>query len=272
MDDAPRHREYRSARASEKGALRLRLGVGLLALAAGAVAWVWDLTRDETPVAVPVATGALCAATLVFTFVFANRVLASATISDEHGLTAQGVFRTRSTPWPDVHDIRVEDVTTAAETNPRRGIVLYDAAGGRYALPYLDDITLTSDDLDRETAFLHGEWLRYRGEGWEPRRAAVDEAASRAVRRKELGQHWLILFYTAPLALIVGMLILAGALAAGVYSPIGEPQRHPVVEALFHPVTLLAGLPAVYVVGYLLLLLRKARAGKNADTATRGGT
>lgn len=264
MDDPPCRREYRSARVSEKNAIRLKLGVGLLAPAAGAAALVWDMATDEeAPVAVPIATGALCAAVLVFAFVVVDRALAAATISDEHGLTVQGMFRTRSTAWPDVHGIEVEDVSTAVETSSRRGVVLYDAVGGRYVLPYLDDTTLTLADLDGEAAFLRGVWLRRRGEGWEPRHDVVAGAASRTVSRDELVQRWLMLLLTAPLVFFAGLVIMLGALIAGVYAPIGAPELHPVVEALLHPAALLGGLPAVYVVGYVLLLRRTGQAGKN---------
>ncbi|AXK34119.1 hypothetical protein DVA86_17105 [Streptomyces armeniacus] len=219
---------------------------GLVPLAAAAFGLVYDMSTDDVPVAVPVATGAFFAALLGFVAFLIARAPTAVTLCDEQGLTARSVFRTRTTAWRDVQGIEVDEPPSgqiAAEGTPRRFAVVYDAAGERYTLPQLDD-RRCQGGLDHEVADLRRVWQRYRGADWAP----VPEVQDRIAHRRQVNARvslWLIIFVTAILAFVLGLALCMGLLVAGVYPQIGDPDPGFFVGTLLHPAALMGGLPAV---------------------------
>lgn len=242
-DPAQQGDEYRFVGSSFGGWAVLPAALAPLAGAAGLVAEM--ALDDEVPTAVPIATGTFFAALFAFLGVLLHRARRTDTVCNEHGLTLRTSFRTHVAAWPDVQGIEIEkpkgsDLGT--DDSPQRSAVLYDAAGGRYAMPHLDD--RTRGNLVHDVAVLRGLWLERRGADWTPVPAIQDqiEHGRLLTRRMSL---WAIGFFTAVGSFWAGLAIMLTVLASGAYPQIGDPEPGFVIGTLLHPVALMAGLPAV---------------------------
>ncbi|MFI9815611.1 hypothetical protein [Saccharothrix variisporea] len=163
----PYRREYRNS-----GGEWLWVGVAA-PLVGGAALVVRLVLDDEVPGAVPFAVGTALALLVVLVVRLA---VATATISDQSGLTIRGAFRRHTTAWSAVQGIEIEvNPGAGARGAPNRIVVLYDATGRRRFLPHLND--RSTADLDGEVAALREVWALCRGEDWVPVPVAVEKIA-----------------------------------------------------------------------------------------------
>ncbi len=219
---------------------------------AGAAGLTYEMATDgEVPIAVPIAVGAVFAAVFVLLLLLIH---ATATISDERHLTIRGVFRRRATPWPDVQAIEIE-TNPHRDSNdaPRRIAVLYDAAGGRFTLPHLND--RGRPDFTRDVAALREMWMLRRGADWAPVPAAAVRIAEARSPSKPPAHPVTIAAIAAVLAFWAGFVVEAIALAMGVYDYNADQGW---VETVLHPVAWLVGLPVVaFVVTFATVVARR---------------
>lgn len=196
---------------------------------AGAAALIYGMAADEVPVAVPIAVGAVFAAMFV---VLVLSIHATATISDERHLTIRRVFRRHVTSWPDVQAIEIEaNPNRGSEEAPRRIAVLYDAVGGRYTLPHLNE--RSRPDFVRDVEALREVWMLRRGDDWVPVPAAAAAARMAEARRQRPVHPVLSAALVALFAFWVGWLIDAvGVMVLGVFD-FGDYGG---VMVLLHPV------------------------------------
>lgn len=241
-------REYRFA--GSKGWVWTAMAAPL----AGAVGLTFEMASDDgVPIAVSIAVGAAFTAMFVLLFL---AIHATATISDERHLTIRGVFRSRRTPWPEVQAIETElNPQRGSDVAPRHLAVLYDAAGGRFTLPHLND--RSRPDFTRDVEALREVWMLRRGKDWAPVPAAAVRIAE---ARRPSPSHARPITIAALVALLVfwvGFVVEAIALMTGVHA---YDADHGWIETVLHPVAWLVGLPVVTFVITLATVTARRRA------------
>ncbi|NGO13126.1 formate/nitrite transporter family protein [Streptomyces sp. HC44] len=187
---------------------------------------VYGMAADGIPAAVTIAVGAAFAVGFVLLVLLIH---ATATISDERHLTIRGMFRRRRTPWPEVQAIEIE-ANGGSEEAPRWIAVLYDAAGGRYRLPHLNE--RSRQDFARDVEELREVWMLRRGGDWVPVPAAL-------ARMTEVKRHHpvAIAVWVAFMAFWVGWLIDLILVEMGVFDI--DDDDYGSAKVLFHPVALM---------------------------------
>ncbi|MGX1909958.1 hypothetical protein ACWIID_13980 [Streptomyces phaeochromogenes] len=241
-------REYRFA--GSKGWIWTAMAAPL----AGAAGLTYKMASDEgVPIPVPIAVGAVFTAMFVLLFL---AIHATATISDERHLTIRGVFRSRQTPWPEVQAIETElNPQRGSDVAPRHLTVIYDAAGGRYTLPHLND--RSRPDFTRDVEALREVWILRRGDGWTPVPTAAVRIAEARRPSPSRAQPITIAALVALLAFWVGFVVQAIVLMTGVYA---YDADHDWIETALHPVAWLVGLPVVAFVITLATVVARHRA------------
>ncbi|MFF4271230.1 hypothetical protein [Streptomyces sp. NPDC001536] len=86
-------------------------------------------------------------------------LLRSRTVVRSGGIISYGALRSRRWAWHDIRDLRVEDAP--AGSSFRFVACLYDSAGRRTVLPFVNDRCVT--DFHAETEFLRGVLASGRG-------------------------------------------------------------------------------------------------------------
>ncbi|MDN3028786.1 PH domain-containing protein [Streptomyces sp. S.PB5] len=92
---------------------------------------------------------------------FALTLLRARTVVRASGITAYGALRVRKWSWPEIRELRVETVQRAQGAGPGQIVHLYDTAGRRTTLPFLNDRVLPH--LHAEVEILHGMLAGRRG-------------------------------------------------------------------------------------------------------------
>ncbi|MEU9147348.1 PH domain-containing protein [Streptomyces sp. NPDC048349] len=102
-----------------------------------------------------------------------------ATSVDLKGVRVRTMVRTRRVAWEDVQDIRAVPNPSAhmAANAPKVIAYVYDTAGRRVQLMYVDDLHVA---VDREIAAIRAAWTELRGEDWEP-----SAQAQRRIERRD---------------------------------------------------------------------------------------
>ncbi|MEU6381005.1 PH domain-containing protein [Streptomyces sp. NPDC046909] len=88
-------------------------------------------------------------------------LLRGRTVVRASGITAHNGVRVRTWSWYEVQDLRIEPYPRAEGSSPRLAAFLYDTAGHRVELPFVNDRCVA--DMRAEAAFLRGVLAGGRG-------------------------------------------------------------------------------------------------------------
>ncbi len=180
------------------------------------------------------------------------RVRSSATVVTAEHLVLRGVFRTRTIPWSDVQDLRIEVNPGAAVSRraPREVVAAYDSQGGRTILPHVNAVTLADRGLTlgSEVEAFRRTWQHRRGPGWRPSPGRRTWVAA----GERQSQTLLLAIATAAFAMLATMVLLL----VGLFS--GASQSSAPLGWLFHPALVLV-LPAIAVAAVLLVTALRRR-------------
>lgn len=163
MEHPPRYAEYRVSRSL----FWVVAGTAILGLAA-----VLIPVAGEPVVVVPV---------VAVMAVFLVRVWSLATVTTPDHLVLRGLLRTRTIPWRDVQELRVESNPGAAFSRraPGQVAVFYDRSGRSVTLANLNDSNLGGGgaQLFAEVEKIRRIWVQQRGADWVPAAAAQRKVA-----------------------------------------------------------------------------------------------
>jgi hypothetical protein len=244
--DTGARRVYRLSASKSRPAL-----VACAVLLAGFL--VWMSLDDEVPAAVPVIVGVVFAAGYA---VLVRLVTRSATTIDEEGLHLRSGFGQRTLRWADVQAIEIESTARDGAEIPQDRTYVYDAAGVRRELPYINEVTVA--DLPAEVDQLRAIWRLWRGEEWRE-----DPAVSTEIQRRRAQLGWPLIGMVGMVGgFLLGMAVFVVMLVGGAYpkTRLGEAEPGFVVGVLLSPVALLAVAPlAGVVVAITVTLLRRRR-------------
>src|SRR4051794_2679021 len=108
---------------------------------------------DDVPTVVPVIVGVVFAAGYA---VLVRLITRSATTVDEEGMHLRFALGRRTLRWPDVQAIEIESTARDGATIPQDRTYVYDTAGVRRELPYVNKATVA--DLPAEVDQLRAIW------------------------------------------------------------------------------------------------------------------
>jgi hypothetical protein len=230
-----------------------RLWFVLIACAVLLAGFVFLMASDDgLPPVVPVIVGVAFAAGYA---VLVRIVAQSATVVDDEGLHLRFAFGRCMLRWPEVQAIEIESTAQDGAAVAQDRTYVYDTAGVRRELPYVN--TATVADLRAEVERLRAIWRLRRGEGWREERDASMEMLRRRVQvgLPIVGMIGLVGGF------VIGMAVFVVMLVGGVYpkTGLGEPEPGFVVGVLLSPVALLVVAPLAGVVVAIVMVLMRRR-------------
>jgi hypothetical protein len=208
---------------------------------------------DDVPAMVPVIAGVVFAAGYA---VLVRLVTRSATTVDDEGLHLRLAFGRHTLRWPDVQAIEIESTVRDGAKVPQDRTYVYDTAGVRRELPYINEVTVA--ELPAEVDQLRAVWRLRRGEEWRE-----EPAVSAEIQRRSVQLGWPLIGLTGLVSgFLIGMAVFVAMLIGDVYpkTRLGEAEPGFIVGVLLSPVALLAVAPiAGVMVAVVVTLLRRRR-------------
>lgn len=111
-------------------------------------------------------------------------------VSGEH-ILIRAAFKDKEVAWPDIQDIRIEEIPNTAEHGlPQQLVALYHRDGRRLGLPHLNEKALGGPQaLHDEVYALREMWLLRRGDDWAPDPAVAAKLAAKAAKEADARQY-----------------------------------------------------------------------------------